>query len=74
MILIIILLTMIITLTIQNMYFKDKKKYKNKCIKVYQDFKIPIIVTCLTVLTYDVINTKPKEINPEILMREQFFI
>ena len=63
MIAIIILLTFIALLLLQDRYFKNKKNYKNKNIKIYQDLKIPIFITCFVVLIYDIMTQKTRYVS-----------
>jgi hypothetical protein len=70
---IIILLTFIITLILQDRYFKNKKNYKNKNIKIYQELKIPIFVTCIVILIYDIIIQEEPEISPGLFMTHPCF-
>ena len=65
---ILILLIFILTLLLQDRYFKNKKKYKNKNILIYQELKIPIFITCVIVLIYDILSQEKPEIIPEIFM------
>lgn len=66
---ILILLIFILTLLLQDRYFKNKKKYKNKNILIYQELKIPIFITCVIILIYDFLSQEKPEIIPEIFMR-----
>ena len=73
MIAIIILLTFIALLLLQDRYFKNKKNYKNKSIKIYQDLKIPIFITCIVVLVYDIMTQKKPEMSPDLFMKQPCF-
>lgn len=73
MIAIIILLTFIVTFLLQDRYFKNKKNYKNKNIKMYQELKIPIFVTCVVVIIYDIMTQKKPEVFPELFMKQPCF-
>ena len=70
---IIILLTFIVTFLLQDRYFKNKKNYKNKNIKIYQELKIPIFMTCVVILIYDIMNQKKPEISPGLFMTQPCF-
>jgi len=70
---IIILLTFIVIFLIQDRYFKNKKKYKNKNIKIYQNLKIPIFLTCVITLIYIFCTEKKPETSPDIFMRDPNF-
>jgi len=73
MILIIILLTFIVTLLLQDRYFKNKKNYKNKNIKNYQELKIPIFITCIVILFYDCMIQNKPDISPGLFMTHPCF-
>ena len=73
MIAIIILLTFIVSFLLQDRYFKNKKNYKNKNIKIYQNLKIPIFITCVVVLVYDIITKEKPEMFPELFMKQPCF-
>ena len=66
MILIIILLTLIIIFILQEKFIKNKKKYKNKYIKIYEEIKIPIFITCIVVIIQDLICNNSSK--PELLL------
>ena len=70
---IIILLTLIVTLILQERFFKNKKNYKNKYIKVYQELKVPIFVTCIVVIIYDIMIQPKPEISPDLFMKQPCF-
>ena len=70
---IIILLTFIVTFLLQDRYFKNKKNYKNKNIKIYQELKIPIFITCIVVLFYDIMTQKKPEVFPDLFMKQPCF-
>jgi len=73
MIAIIILLTFILSLLLQDRFFKNKKNYKNKYIKVYQNIKIPLFISFVVALIYDLINQENPEIEPSLFMTQPCF-
>lgn len=70
---IIILLTLIVTLLLQEKFFKNKKNYKNKYIKVYQELKIPLFFTCIVVIMYDIMIQPKQQIEPSLFMTQPCF-
>lgn len=67
---ILLLLTFIAIFLLQEKYFKNKKNYKNKIVKIYQGIKIPIFISCIVILIYIFINIKiNKKTTPELYMK-----
>lgn len=50
---IIILLTFISIYLIQENFMKRKEKYDNKYLKLYEKIKIPILVTCFVIISFE---------------------
>ena len=72
---IILLLTFIAVFLLQEKYFKNKKNYKNKMVKIYQDIKIPIFISSIVILIYIIITEKNKtdDTTPELFMKQPCF-
>lgn len=71
---ILLLLTFIIIFLLQEKYFKNKKNYKNKIVKIYQEIKIPIFISCIVILIYIFINERMnKKTSPELFMKHPQF-
>lgn len=71
---ILLLLTFIIIFLLQEKYFKNKKNYKNKIVKIYQEIKIPIFISCIVILIYIFINERMnKKTAPELFMKQPTF-
>ena len=73
MILIVVLLTLIITFILQEILFKNKNKYKNKCINIYQSVKIPIFITCIVIIIYTFCINEKKEEDVSLFMTQPNF-